>query len=270
VPDITYLLDSVPLVGQWRLLSKTLFRPPVSRAMTLVEIPGVHGAIVAGARRYEAPIMTFEHLVEGDTPAELDASLGDLMSLLGVSSSITRVVDTTLQSAASILVSVSEPEYNPGAVTLTSQHRLPGVFFRGVSADTTLTIANASTPVTVTNLATSTGPITDAMLRAAGPISAAGLTVTAPGNLTGLTVTGTVPSGTYLFVDCASYRAWTSTSATAWGPAGTDVSGLLDVPSAGMLAVESRMKASTPSDRAASLLVAGTTSLTIRARKAFL
>ena len=76
-------------------------------------------------------------------------------------------------------------------------------------------------------------PITDAIIRC--PKGVTSVSVSDPVTGTGVTWQGTANSSAYTFLDAGNARAWQAASDSQWSPAGTDVTGGLDYPAAGML-----------------------------------
>lgn len=193
---------------------------------------------------------------------------GDLM--------VTRRVGTVDQTAAHRLVSLSdtESEHGTSMVTVTAVLTAPGVFWRGVEATSDPIAATAGTIATeVPILAGCTAPVGDAVIRWTAPATAVSVRDLATGS--GLSWSGSLAAGSYLFMDAAALRAWMTTDADAWAPAGTDATSGLDYPTGGPLQMWPAMFGMDPTDRRVTVALGGSgrgasTAVTFRARPAYL
>lgn len=144
-----------------------------------------------------------------------------------------RSIGSVSQSATAKLRSISEPDFRPGAGLLV------GVFtvvildgaFHGPSADVVRSLAASFSAVSLPGLA-GNAQVEDWTIRVTGPATSADFTDDVSG--TGVSWAGTLAAGQYLFLNGVAARR--STVATDWVSGGTDVSGGVSKPAAGILA----------------------------------
>lgn len=310
----TWYINGVDLSERWVLEPGTFYRPPITARANLLTIPGRHGVVdVDPAPIFDEPQLTLAvTLLDGATT--LDAAQAELSGLLSTPTlTVTRVVDDVAAWAYARLVAAVCTEYLWGqAARFQVVLALPGVFLRGVpggvgyapgaigpgdyfdgdspgaywtgvphastsvwdGSTSHVPTPTASTSATLDSLAGSTAPITDAVLRLAGPLTSAVVTDAVTG--TGLSWSGaTIAAGTYLYLDAATLRAWSSTSGGQWTPGGTDRTAGLDYPGAGPLQLWPAAQDGDPADRQVHVTVALSgmgegTALTVRAAPAYL
>jgi hypothetical protein len=201
-------------------------------------------------------------------PAEnLDTLSADLAALLASPSlTVRRTGEGRVEEAPARLVSIAwDDVFREGVFAgVTVVLALPEVFWRDQS---TSDVALAAGSSNVSALAGS-GPIVDAILRW-GPGTMAGavtkaLTDVATG--TGVTIDYAPAASEYLYLRLPDLRAWSTTSSTAWAPAGTNRTALADHPGPGPL----QLWPTLPAAGARQLLVTASHAVTIRARRAWL
>lgn len=237
-----WLINGVD-TARWRLQRGNGWRTPITVRRDTIEAPGRHGNLEAWRPNvYAEPVVPLE--LVSVVPFDEDVALEDLTNeLLGILTAptltLTRISGGIQASARARLVSLTPGEYFAGRLArYTAVLAVPGVFFRGPEGDS-VPVALTSTPkvVDLANLTGSTGPIADAVVRVAGPLTS--VTVGDDSTGTGLSWTGSLPVGQYLYLHAEQAVARRSASSTAWGPEdGTDVSGGLDYPVAGRLALQ--------------------------------
>lgn len=267
---MTYLLHvNGRALSRWLVTAGTFFRPPVTVRSSLVTIPGRHGAVPVGGVVFDEPqvqiVLTPNTITTGEN---LDLLMADLAALLAAPSlTLRRTAEGRVEEAAARLVSITPEEtFKEGVfASVVAVLALPGVFFRD-QATTDVAVA-AGSSVNVAGLAGS-GPIVDAILRW-GPGAMAGavtkaLTDVATG--TGVTIDYAPAASEYLYLRLPDLRAWSTTSSTAWAPAGTNRTALADHPGPGPL----QLWPTLPASGARQLLVTASHAVTIRARRAWL
>ena len=227
----TYHVDGVD-ASRWTLVRGSTYRATVTARRSTVEVPGRHGVIDARALApLEAPTVTLELRPAVDQRVDVDALEGDVDDLVAAFSTpglmLEREVGSRRVSAAAVLESITpDEEWVAGHFAkVTVGLRLPGVFWRG---DVVETSGQADF---------GTGFVTDAVVRMQGVDPELHDEVTG----TGIAWRGTVPSGSYVFIDAGSLQAWTSTSPDAWSMSGVDVSSGVDYPARGPLQIKSRV-----------------------------
>lgn len=164
-----------------------------------------------------------------------------LQALLVRASLVTVVVDGKSLSTAVTDVSISEPvRVGPRAwrleATLTVQP-----FWREAATLTSPVMSPGS--VVFAQWAGSTGDVQDGVLRVKGPLTKCSIA-----GRGGVSFERALTAAQYVYVDVTAFRAWYSTSASAWTPTSTAV--LLDYPASGPLVLE-------PSAAGIALSVAG-------------
>ncbi len=273
--DITWALSGVDTL-RWGLQSVSMWRPPVTVRRSSLEIPRRHGVVDVGLPLFEAPTVSLTMWVHAPTQDALEAATMELVGVLTAPGlTLSRTSGALVCSAPASLVSVAPDEFRTAdEATFEVVLAIPGAFLRDLAAITSAPIA-ATTDVTapVAALAGGTGPITDAVVRVQGPLTTVQLLDVVTG--TGLSWSGVLGSAEYVFLDAGSLTARRGTSATAWTTGGTAVSGALDYPAPGPLALWPRMAAADPTDRPVTVKVTGggrgaTTAVTIQARRAYL
>lgn len=277
--DFTYSIDSVDLAVPWMLTKGTLYRPPVEVRRAEVVVPGSHGVTPVGRPTFGPPTVTFSHFIKGTDPSDLETHVQALVGFLAVPGDrlINRVTGSYSGVAVGRLVSLSEPEYTPRiwTVAIVSQFQLPGVFFRSAAVDSAAMVFPGvpATPFTVDSLAGCTGPIDDSVVRVTGPATSVSVYDDETG--TGVTWTGALTGSQYLFINCATWSARVSSTATDWDSGGAGASGGLDAPGVGMLSLSSTPNGVDPTDRRVMIRASGTglsaaSRVTVHARKAYL
>jgi hypothetical protein len=220
----TLALNGIDL-GKWTVARGTFYRPPVSTRRTVVQVGRRHGVAPVGLPVFDEPKVTLELAprVQSGDDDELEALDSELLGLLASPTLLLRrTVGSSVHEADAVLESAT-----PSADTFRFGHTsrwsvslaIPGVFLRGLTAQT----------VTASGFDWGTAPVADAVARfAPGTVDPF---IRDETSKTGVSWAGTVPSDRYLFIDSATLRAWTSTSATAWDwVSSADVSSMVDYP----------------------------------------
>ena len=258
------------------LVKGTVWRPSVSTRRPVVEIPGVHGTVDIGQLPvFAEPTVLWRLYHHGATPADHEQLVGSVLAMVSAPKlALSRVVGAKVTTAAAKLITADWGDgLNPTAESKIA-FAIPGVFFR----DGNLTPwwyawgTGALSAQAVPHLATSTGPITDAVVRFLGPVTNPSITDVASG--TSLSWSGSVPAGTYLYLDARTLTARTSTSSTAWTSGGTNVTSTLGYGVGGPLQLWPRLSAN-PAVREVVIAAAGTgrtaaTQIAIRAEGSYL
>ena len=152
-----------------------------------------------------------------------------LRSILARAGSVTVTSDGRTLSNEVVEVDVSDPvrvgveAWRVGA-SLTLQP-----FWREVNTLTSPVVSPGS--VVFAPWASSTGDVQDGILRIKGPLTKCSIT-----GRGGVSFDRSLTAAQYVYIDVAAFRAWYSTSASAWTPTSTAV--LLDYPAAGPLVLE--------------------------------
>lgn len=227
----TFLVDGVDLCDsaqRWDLLFSSGTTAPAQRRIASLDVFARSGPITRrggfGVRQ-----LTFGFVVRatGTTPVESNADI--LGGLLARAETVTRVVDLRVMSAQVVEVQVSEPERFSEDLwhlqaTLTLQP-----FWREATTLTSPVMSPGN--VVFDQWAGSTGDVQDGILRVKGPLTRCAIT-----GRGGVSFDRSLTAAQYVYIDVASFRAWYSTSASAWAPTSTAV--LLDYPAAGPLVLE--------------------------------
>lgn len=238
--QITKRLNGIDLHARdrgWSLQNESSVQVARSTRRAPVRRRGSHGTM---RRQWALPVydeatarLTWTLTPRPGQPAEdLYAVHDQLVSLLAHPAlTYEHVVDGVVRSAGAELETVSEPaDHVAGrSMRVSATLALADPFLRGQDADWTLAAGqNTST------LLAGTGPVADALVRF-GPGTVDPSVVDAISG-TGVSWAGTVPSGQYLYLDPAGWRAWTSSSTTAWaGPAQASATAAMDFPGPGRL-----------------------------------
>jgi len=260
---------------RWFVDSASNWRVKVSRRGQRLQIPGRHGYIPVGLPVFEAPPLTLVLEPLHPALADLDDAADELESLLAAGElTVTRTGGNgVVATQAADLEDIDWSDFTDISAKATARVilALPGVFFRGPEVTTAATDIVSGVPIELAELAGSTAPITDAVLRVRGP--AGSIDVVNPATGTGLSWAGTAMTDTdYRYLDAASLRTWSSTSATDWTPPGSTTP--LDYPGPGPLQLRPKMTGADPSARPVNITVSGsafgaTTALAVRARPAY-
>lgn len=261
---------------RWFVAKGSMWRAPVNVRGKVLETPGRHGVRTYGVPEFDEPQVKLVLEPMHPSLAELEAAEAELVALLSAPGlTLTRALVTYTGTAAARLVSVVSDEFEDATPWARFEVALavPSVFFRGVSADSASQVVVSGNTYSLPHLASSTGPVSDAVLRFAGPLSSA--TAIDPVTSTGISWTGALAAGEFVFLHPASLTARLSTSATAWATGGEDVSSGVSRAAAGPLQIWPRMADTDPGVRAAELTVtgtgfAGTTALVVRAQPSYL
>lgn len=261
-------------LGRWVVEQATVRRAGVTVRRTSVQVPGRHGVIPAGMVEYDEPTVAMTLGCHGLTEADVEASVWGLHGVLGGPGSLalTRTVGGLVTTAHARLVSVAHEHVGAGYDRAVALLAVPGVFWRGEP------IASVPAPasggrIELPALAGSTAPVADAVVQVAGPLTS--VQVACPVSGTGLSWAGSLPAGSYLYLDAAGVTARVSPSASAWETGGAPASSGLDYPAAGVLSLWPAMHAGDPADRRVHVTVTGAghtaaTTVAVRARPAYL
>lgn len=237
----TYSVDGVPLdhaAGCWSLLIGTGRRPLPAIRNSVVKLTGISGELPIVGEDFDTTVLGLTMMVYGVTEdgnpgdeEDLESNLEALTGLLGVNHRnvvLRHTIGALTREAEVRFVAGSEPEllHGANAYRLTTLARIPGVFWRSPDTYTwTAALTSSSAPKSVTDLAGSTGPITDAIIRVTGPADNVVITDVTTG---GVLSCPEVISGRHLLVDCGQMRAAIVTTDTFDLDAGTDVTGDVD------------------------------------------
>ena len=238
--NVSWRINGLGEADLGALLRGTLWRPPVTARRPLVEIPGRHGVISGQRPTFDAPTLPLvvEHRYKS---ADLiEAAVNRLVRLLAQPAlTLSRVITTpggveTVTSAPADLVAVDWGDFRAwSSGTATIMLSIPGVFLRGPVTASTAANLGTSTTLTLANLAGSTAPIGDAIIRIKGGLTNPSVTDANSGS--GISWSGTLATTDYLYLDARTLTARRSTSATAWTSGGTDVTSTLSYPVGGPL-----------------------------------
>lgn len=271
--NITKLIDNVNLHQPdrgWSLQRGSTVRPSVTHRRSVVSVPRSHGSRASGrAPVFDEPTVTLEWLVRGTSQTELEAAWSGLAGLLATGQVYQHEADSVTTAAPMVLVSISEPGdfAVERLMRMTAIVALPGVFLRGQGYITTATLAAGAHDLTDWGCS---APIPDPVIRFTGPVATVSVTDTTYGEgVSWAGAVGDIPAGTYLYLAPASWQAWSSSSATAWEPTGTNRTKGMSHPAVGRLQLQPRTVLSDPVSRKSTVTVTGG-SCVIRARGAWL
>lgn len=236
--QITRRLNGVDLHDEdrgWSLQNDTsigLARP--TRSVS-VRHRGRHGSLRSGLTVHDE---TTERLVwlltpRAGRPAEDLYVVHD--ELLGVLSRpglvLEHVVAGEVRSVPVWLEQVSEPSEHVAGMVMRVQAvlALGDPFLRSAVTEWSVPAGSSSSDVLA-----GTAPVSDAVVRFGPGVVDPSLVDASTG--TGVSWAGVVPVGRWLFLDALSWRAWTSSSSSAWdGPGRAVVTAAMDFPGAGRL-----------------------------------
>lgn len=249
---VMYLVDGIPLIDpakRWWLDHQTSRRALPAIRSTSITTPQRHGATFSPGDPLEVTTMGISIVVtDRDADgipggvAQVEANMEYLTALLVNPSKLLRIEQRTAPGETRVAYGTvavgSEPQPQGSRLLQYLMQfvvRIPGVFWSdGAGPQVAMDPAPTATGlINLSNLHGGSAPITDATVSLLGPFNGKA-SVTDPVSGTGLSWQGTVPAGTYLFLDAKSLRAWTSPSSGAWF-SGTDVSSGLDYPPVGPL-----------------------------------
>lgn len=209
-----YTLGGYPLedpAGRWTLDIETGVRIRPARRTAAAVLPGRHGTTHARGETYEPGQIALVPEVTGATHKEF---MENLELLTGVTAQTYGLItldhdlgDGTIRRAEVTFDTSIEPQLITDRVAkLPMAATIPGVFWRDTSTtDATANITNTQATTTLTALAGTTAPITDALLRFQGGFSQA--TITDPASGDSILIEQTVSSTQYLVVDVANWVA---------------------------------------------------------------
>lgn len=210
-----YEIDGVPLSDpqwRWRLHRETQRRTPVTMRAVDVAIPGVDGSLPIYGENIEQAALALEINVYG-SPTEVEARCNFLRGLLGKTHAPLEITRRDGLTAEAKLATLSDPVMSPGYARIAVVLTIPSGTWRGAvtgwEADRLVGSHN------VTPLAGGTRPVTDAQILVQGPAS--GVTLTDDATGAQLRYTGpSLPEGSNLVVDCATWQATRGTG-RHWG-----------------------------------------------------
>lgn len=216
-----FIVDGVSLdhaLGAWFLDHSTLLPAAPARRVSRLDLPHRSGVVTSdtgwgtGSLKVAVNVMSW-----ADVPV--------VQSLLARA----RRVSREGRFAQVVEVQVSDPErVARDAWRLSADFELQP-FWR--EAATLTSPATSPGAVTFAQWAGSTGDVQDGILRVKGPLTRCSIT-----GRGGVSFERSLTAAQYVYIDVAAFRAWYSTSATAWTPTATAV--LLDYPASGPLVLE--------------------------------
>lgn len=276
--EYSWLVSGVVDTDNRQLTRAVPFGVGGSVRRSVLTLPAAHGTVPAGSLWWDERKVPIEWELVADTWSGLDVERAALLGLLSGPGDLvlTRRVGAVDQVATCRLESLTDAEADTAGplTTVTAVLALTAPFFRGVVASSS-SIAAASGVVVgeVDSLAGCTAPVVDAVVRVAGPAASVSATDVPSG--TGLSWAGSLPVGSYLYLDAASLAGWVSTSASQWTAGGTSVSPAVDYPPAGPLQLWPVMQGVDPTDRRVKVSIDGTgrgasTAVVVRARPAYM
>lgn len=218
----TWLADGVFLDdpdGRWFVNDSTTWPSVPARRVSTLELPRRNGVTVR-KQGWGTGSVKLGLYVHGDGAEAVDPNLDVLEALLSRANEVTfRNADRT-RTVEVVRVELSEPEilddvsWSKLEVTLTVQP-----FWCGDSVITSTDRVLVVGELTFSEWAGCSGPVSDAVLRLRGPFDQLVLT---GANGSSLRVLNAVASGSFVFVDLASFSAW-SGAAGQWSPSSTQV-----------------------------------------------
>lgn len=276
---ITYSVAGVPLddaAGRWSLRKGTLVWPALSLRTVDTVIPGVDGSLPGGYEPVDVPSLVLRMKVSGATYGALRANVGALLSVLAPSGDVpvVQTIDGVSRSITGRGKSTTEPEFSPAqlSASFTATLRLPGVYWRGPSADWSQSEPTPGALYEVSSLAGCSAPVSDALVLVTGPVASPKVS-DAAGSWAQLALT--LAAGEKALLDCDAWTVRRGSGVTFEG-GGTDTRGSL-VTSGGPYALRltPRMRAADPVDTLVQLSLSGSgmtsaTALAVRARPAYL
>lgn len=241
----TKQINGIDLHDQSRgwFLNRDGTSPGIARSVRqdALVVGGRHGDVPKGSLPvYDSATVNLSFVLDATSQYELASRYRDLFGVFSQPSLVYQEVifdgpATEVHEAPAVLVSMGEPsDFLPGRyVSVSMILSLLDPFLRDVAGSTTGILAAGTHPL---SLFAGTAPITDVVVRFGPSVSDPAVTDVASG--TGLTWRGAVTSGTYVYADPSTMRAWRSTSASQWTQgSATSVSGSLDYPGPGRLQV---------------------------------
>lgn len=263
-----YSVNGVPLENP--TLGWSLLKPTKPLAELTWERPSLRGQSMDGVlpglpASLGAPVVVF--VVQTSR-----TNYGALVALFADGGTITKTGDSTKSIAFEVLGTTYEAlsAESDSLIAVTFQARFPSVYWRD-SNTVTSTAASLSSSVQVSGLLPGiTGIVPDAVIRIKG--QASGVQVTDSGG-SWFTYSPNFPAGSYLRFECATGRAYVTTSDTWSG--GTDVSGVVDFGGPrGVFELTPLLAAGNPASRSARLTVTTATNsgatLQLRGRATYL
>lgn len=218
----TWLADGAYLDdpdGRWFVNDATTWPSGAARRVSTLELPRRNGVTVR-KQGWGTGTVKLGFYVHGDSVELHDPNLGALESLLARAGTLTFRNSDRTRSADIVKVELSDPEilsdprWSKLEATVTTQP-----FWQGAdivtSADQVMTVG----VLAFTEWAGCTGPVSDAVLRLRGPFDQLVLTGS---NGSSLRVLNAVSAGSFIFVDLASFSAW-SGAAGQWSPSAATV-----------------------------------------------
>ena len=224
----TWFIDGVALdqPGKWEVSALTMPATPASQTVAELRLPSRSGVVAKrlswGTGTQRLSLLVFGGVVE-PRAAELRALLGRARVLTkrepGRSSLSVDAVSALVSDPVRVGVEAWRVE-----ATLTLQP-----FWRETDTLTSPVVSPGS--VVFAQWAGSTGDVQDGILRVKGPLTKCSIT-----GRGGVSFERALTAAQYVYVDVSAFRAWYSTSASAWTPTSTAV--LLDYPASGPLVLE--------------------------------
>ena len=235
------LMDSA---GRWWVTDTgSAHSPALAKRSVQLQVPGMNGVLDSGRETRESATLPLRVMVKSADPAVREQYWEAVKSLFTLRDTftLTRTVGSVVRSTAAKLKSVSEPDFRPGAGTIVGvivMTLLDGAF-HGPEADV-LRAFNADFAAVALPALAGNAAVEDWTIRVTGP--ATSVTFTDDASATGVGWGGTLAAGQYLFL--RGVQARRSTVPTDWISGGTDVSGGVTVPPAGLLALTPRVDVS--------------------------
>lgn len=273
----TYLVDGVALddvAGRWRLENASKLPAAANRRVASLDLPYRDGVVAVrqgmGTGVVGVSVVVMGAEASGGDLGVLEQRRSVVARLLGEARSVRWAPGVGVARTVDVVESaVSEPDLRGMSAAVVSAALTVQPFWHEDAVIVTNNVALAAGTVEFPQLAGCTGRLNDAVVRVLGPFST--LTVTSPVDGSGAVFSAPLAASTYLYLDTVTFRAWTSSSATAWS-GGT--ARLADFPAAGPLTVWPTL-AGDPMSMPVRLQVAGTgftaaSRIAIRSRRWFL
>lgn len=220
-----------------RLTQDTSWKAGAATRRTTMQLPNMHGLLNLGLPVFDETQVTLDAWLWASSEAQIEEACNQFLAVCSAPRlTLTRISGGLTLTAAAALVTIGHDGWTPGAAChVVVVFAIPGAFLRDPAPATSndFVFSGTISNQPIVQLAGSTAPIPDPMIRVTGPCT--GVTVSDPQTATAISWTGSLPAGQYLFISPHPLSARVSDNAADWSSGGTSVLAGVDYPGAGRL-----------------------------------
>lgn len=225
-----YTLDGLPLndaTNRWYLNDNTSLRIMPGRMASGASIPGMDGVLPSLRSTFDPGAVAISLTVRSASHGVMMAGLELLYGVLGQRHKLMPLVHDygngqVREAMVEVISDISPERLTQELSRLPVVLRVPGAFWRDqATVDATAALGNSPATGVLTNLAGTTGPITDSLIQIRGAFTSATLTDPVSGD--SITIGGGATGTEYVVLDTGNWIArkhtsnsWSTTAGSNW------------------------------------------------------